>query len=205
MRADNSAQLIPTIAQDLDKRVYEVYSKIKITLLKWKLDWLIKWNSFCERGAAKYRCQTRPLIFFAVFIMHLGKYYCSDIKFFPQPSISTTITKRLGNFINLSAIIVELRLAEHGTKFRRDLQIAITGSLRTSLKFRQKNNTENIAAKFCTACSNTLMHTFCENFIEIWDGQEGNLPKCFDFTWNNPFLWLHTKFTLWNQQRRNKR
>jgi len=25
-----------------------------------------------------------------------------------------------------------------------------------SLKFRQKKNTENIAAKFCTACSNTF-------------------------------------------------
>jgi len=35
MRADNSAQL---------KRVYEVYTKINITLLKWKLDLLIKWK-----------------------------------------------------------------------------------------------------------------------------------------------------------------
>jgi len=38
MRADNSAQVIPTIARNVDKRVYEVYTKMKITLLKWELD-----------------------------------------------------------------------------------------------------------------------------------------------------------------------
>src|SRR6218665_2544037 len=69
----------------------------------------------------------RIVNFFAVFNMHLEKNYCSDIKVFPQPSIITTITRCPANFINLSAIIVELRLAEHGTKFMRDLQIAING------------------------------------------------------------------------------
>jgi len=38
MRADNGAQVIPTIARNLDKRVYEVYTKMKATLLKWKLN-----------------------------------------------------------------------------------------------------------------------------------------------------------------------
>ena len=94
--------------------------------------------------------------FFFNFQFASRKNYCSDIKFSPQPSISTIITRCPANFINLSAVIVELRLAEHGTKFIRDLQIAINGV--TPDVFRQKKNTENIAAKFCTACSNTLMH-----------------------------------------------
>jgi len=38
-----------------------------------------------------------------------------------------------------------------------------------SLKFRQKKNTKNIAAKFCTACSNTLMHKreICQKFVDL--------------------------------------
>src|SRR6218665_2388960 len=81
-------------------------------------------NPFCDSGAAKYRCQIGSLIFFAVFNMHLENNYCSDTKFFPQPLISTTMTRCPANFINLSAIIVELR---HGSKFRRDLRIVING------------------------------------------------------------------------------
>src|SRR6218665_378730 len=52
----------------------------------------------------------RVVNFFAVFNIHLLKDYCSDIKFFPQSSISTTITRCPANVINLSAIIVVLRL-----------------------------------------------------------------------------------------------
>src|SRR6218665_2586653 len=64
---------------------------------------------------------------FAVFNKHLEKKYCSDIKFVPQPLISTTMTRCPANFMNLSAIIVELSLAEYDSKLRRYLQIAING------------------------------------------------------------------------------
>src|SRR6218665_3189824 len=111
-------------------------------------------NPFCDSGAAKYRCQTGSLIFLAVFNKHLEKNYCSDIKFFPQPLISTTMTRCPANFMNLSAIIVELSLAEYDRKLGRYLQMGLP---QTSLKFRQKKNTENIAAKLCTACPNTLI------------------------------------------------
>jgi len=57
---------------------------------------------------------------------------------FPQPLISTTITRCPANFINLSAIIEELRLAEHGPKFGRDLQIAINGVTRDVFKIPPK-------------------------------------------------------------------
>jgi len=63
----------------------------------------------------------RVVNFFAVFNMHLEKNYCSDIKFFPWPLISTTITRCPANFINLSAILVELRLAEYGSKLRCEI------------------------------------------------------------------------------------
>src|SRR6218665_1050029 len=86
--------------------------------------------------------------FLAVFNMHLEKNYCFDIKIFPQPLISTTITRCPENFVNLSAIIVELRLAEHGTKFRRDLQIAVNGVTPDVFKLPPKKNTENITANF---------------------------------------------------------
>src|SRR6218665_184006 len=97
----------------------------------------------------------RAINFLAVFNIHLEKSYCSDIKFFLQPLISTTITRCPANFIKLSAIIVELRLAEHGSNFRRDLQIAINWVTPDVFKILPK---KNIAAKFCTACPNTLMH-----------------------------------------------
>src|SRR6218665_3212312 len=82
-------------------------------------------NPFCDSGAAKYRCQTGSLIFLQFFNKHLEKNYCSDIKFFPQPLISTTMTRCPANFMNLSAIIVKLSLAEYDSKLRRYLQIAI--------------------------------------------------------------------------------
>jgi len=44
----------------------------------------------------------------------------SDIKFFPQPLISITITMCLASYINLSAITVELRLEEYGSELRCD-------------------------------------------------------------------------------------
>src|SRR6218665_3236334 len=69
----------------------------------------------------------RVVNFFAVFNKHLEKNYCSDIKFFSQPLISTTMTRCPANFMNLSAIIVELSLAEYDSKLRRYLQIAING------------------------------------------------------------------------------
>src|SRR6218665_966700 len=96
--------------------------------------------------------------FFAVFNKHLEKNHCSDIKFFPQPLISTTMTRCPANFMNLSAIIVELSLAEYDSKLRRYLQITINGVTPDLFKILPKKNTENIAAKFCTACSNTLVH-----------------------------------------------
>src|SRR6218665_1144824 len=96
--------------------------------------------------------------FFEVFNMHLEKDYCSDIKFLPRSLISTTITRFSANLINLSAVIVELRLAECGRKLRSDLQIVINGINPDVLEIPPEKNTENIAAKFCTACPNTLMH-----------------------------------------------
>jgi len=98
----------------------------------------------------------RVVNFFAVFNMHLEINYCSDIVFLPQPLISTTITMCPANFINLSAIIVELRLAEYCTKLRRDLQIAINWGTPDVFKILKKKNTENIVAKFCTACSRLI-------------------------------------------------
>ena len=56
---------------------------------------------------------------FAVFNVHLEKIYCSDIIFFTQPLISTTITSCPANLLNLSAILVELRMAEYGCKLMR--------------------------------------------------------------------------------------
>src|SRR6218665_1380652 len=102
----------------------------------------------------------RAVNFFAVFNMHLEKNYCSDIKFYPHPSISNTITRCPANFINLSAIVEELRLSEHGTKLRRDLQIEINMVTPDGFKIPPKKNTGNIAGKFCTAWFNTLMHIF---------------------------------------------
>src|SRR6218665_2126131 len=95
-------------------------------------------NPFCDSGAAKYRCQDRVINFFAVLNKHLEKYYCSDIKFFPQPLISTTMTRFPANFMNLSVIIVELSLAEYGSKLRLDLQIAINGVAPDVFKIRPK-------------------------------------------------------------------
>jgi len=80
----------------------------------------------------------RVVNFFAVFNKYLEKNYCSDIKFFPQPLISTTITRCPANFINLSTITVELQLAEQGTKFRCDLQIAINGVTPDAFKILSK-------------------------------------------------------------------
>src|SRR6218665_1117724 len=99
----------------------------------------------------------RVVNYFAVFNKHLEKNYCTDIKFFPQPLISTTMTRCAANFMNLSAIIVELSLAEYDSKLRHYLQIAINGFTLDVFKIPPKKNTENIAAKFCTGCSNTLM------------------------------------------------
>jgi len=45
---------------------------------------------------------------------------------------------------------MELRLAEHGSKFRRNLQITINGVTPDVFKIPPKKDTENIAAKFCT-------------------------------------------------------
>jgi len=108
-------------------------------------------NPFCGSGAANYRCQTGSLIFlqFSICI------YCSDIKFCPQPLISTTVTRGPANFINLSAIIVELRLAEHGTKFRR-----------VASEFGNHNFAQHVLIHYCT---------FCEIFIKIWDGRAGSI------------------------------
>ena len=72
--------------------------------------------------------------------------------------ISTIIARCPTNFINLSAIIVELRLAEYDNKLRRNLKIAKHGVTPDVFKITPKKNTKNNAAKFCTACSNTLMH-----------------------------------------------
>src|SRR6218665_1241104 len=84
---------------------------------------------------------------FAVFNMHLEGNYCSDIKFFPQALISTTITRCPANFINVSAIIVELRLAEHGSKLRRDLQIAINRVTPDVLKILPKKEYSEYCCK----------------------------------------------------------
>src|SRR6218665_3661451 len=100
----------------------------------------------------------RVVNFFEVLNKHLEKNYCSDIKFFPQPLISTTMTRCPANFMNLSAIIVELSLAESDSKLRCYLLIAINGFTPDVFKIPPKKNIENIAAKFRTACSNTLMH-----------------------------------------------
>src|SRR6218665_2495930 len=57
---------------------------------------------------------------FAVFNMHLGKIYCSYITFSTEPLISTTIATSCPTiFINLFAILVELRMAEYGCKLMR--------------------------------------------------------------------------------------
>src|SRR6218665_353238 len=65
--------------------------------------------------------------FFAVFSLHPEKNYSSDTKFFPQPLISTNKSRCPANFINLSAIIEDLRLSEYDCKLRHDIQIAICG------------------------------------------------------------------------------
>jgi len=69
------------------------------------------------------------------------------------------VLKFKSNFLNLNQIVIYIRIFHFlGSKFRRDLQIAINGVTLGVFKIPQKKNTENIAAKFCTACSNALMH-----------------------------------------------
>jgi len=65
---------------------------------------------------------------FAVFIciyyyMHLLLF--SNVKF-PEPLISTTISRCPGNFINLGAIIVAFWPSEYDSKLRRNFQITIS-------------------------------------------------------------------------------
>ena|SRR6218665_1114538 len=71
----------------------------------------------------------RDVNFLAVFNMHLEKTIVENFRHqvFPTALIGTTITRCPANFINLSAIVVDLRLAEYGIKLRRDLQIAKIG------------------------------------------------------------------------------
>jgi len=73
------------------------------------------------------------------------KNYSSYIKFFPQPLISTTITRCTADFINLFAIIVDFWHSEYGSKFRHDFQTLDV------FKIPSKKNTENIAVNFYTA------------------------------------------------------
>jgi len=76
---------------------------------------------------------------------------------------------------------VGLQVAEHGTKFRRDLQIAINGVTQTSLKFSQKRILRILWQNFA---QHVLIHqcTFCEIFIKIWDGWAGSICW-FDTKW----------------------
>src|SRR6218665_3752687 len=89
----------------------------------------------------------RVVNFFAVFNKHLENNYCSDIKFFPQPLISTTMTSCPANFMNLSAIIVEISLAEYDSKLRRYLQIAINGFTQDVFKIPQKKEDSEYCCK----------------------------------------------------------
>ena len=84
----------------------------------------------------KVQTHDRVTDFFAVLNLHLQKNYSSYIKLFLQPLISPPIARCPANFINLSAIIVDLQLAEYGSKLRRK-----TGSP------CQKRNTENNCCK----------------------------------------------------------
>jgi len=82
--------------------------------------------------------------------MHLEKHYSLDIKYFPQPLISTTITRCPASYINLSAIIVELRLAEYSSKLRRDLQFAKNGVTPDAFKIPPKNESWECCCKICS-------------------------------------------------------
>src|SRR6218665_2381956 len=82
-------------------------------------------NPFCDSGTAKYRPQMVLLIFLCSFQYASRKNYSSDIRFFPQPLITITIARCPANFINLSAIIVDLWLSEYCNKLRHDSQIAV--------------------------------------------------------------------------------
>jgi len=73
--------------------------------------------------------------------MHLETIHCSDITFFLQSLISTTIASCPENFINLSAILVEVRMADYGCKLMRFANRGKWGHHRvaqTPVKFRQK-------------------------------------------------------------------
>ena len=106
---------------------------------------------------------------------------------------------------------MESFIAEYGSKLRCDLQNAINGVTPDVFKIPPKTNTENIAAKVCRACSNTLMHIlFCENCSKIRDGRAGKLQKIADFTRNDPSLivlrghlalryWSKTLTGLWHK------
>src|SRR6218665_2314295 len=65
----------------------------------------------CGSGTAQYRPQMALLIILCNFQYASRNNYFSDIRFFPQPLITITIARCPANFINLSAIIVDLWLS----------------------------------------------------------------------------------------------
>jgi len=96
-------------------------------------------NPFCGSGTAKYRPQMVLLIILCSFQYASRKNYFSDIRFFPQPLITITIARCPANFINLSAIIVDLWLSEYRSKLRHNSQIAISGGTLDVFKIPSKN------------------------------------------------------------------
>src|SRR6218665_3376841 len=101
-------------------------------------------NPFCGSRTAKYRPQMVLLIILCSFQYASRKNYFSDVRFFSQPLITITIARCPANFINLSAIIVDLWLSEYHSKLRHSSQIAISGGTLDVFKFRKKMNTENV-------------------------------------------------------------
>src|SRR6218665_2342037 len=86
-------------------------------------------NPLCDGGSSKYRRQRGSSIYLQIFYMHLLLYASItifQISSFPEPLISTTISRCPVNFINLAATIVVFRPSEYYSKLRCDFQTTIS-------------------------------------------------------------------------------
>jgi len=111
-------------------------------------------NPSCDSGAAKYRCQTGSLIYLQFYIC-IKKTLFFKYQVFPELLISTTISRRPVNFINLYAIIVAFCLwpAEYDSKLRRNFQIKISEVTLDVFKILSKN-------EYCEYCCKPLQNIF---------------------------------------------
>src|SRR6218665_2314860 len=76
--------------------------------------------------------------YFVQFSICIKKKLLFRYQVFPQPLITITIARCPANFINLSAIIVDLWLSEYRSKLKHDSQIAIRGGTLDIFKIPSK-------------------------------------------------------------------